>query len=144
MMNYEKPLPKVNSDNRPFWEGCRKHFLQFQRCAVCGQVRWPPSRFCPQCHTDETRWIRASGRGKVYSHVVYRVVYHPAFATDIPYVVAVVQLVEGPLFLSNIVGCDPEQVFCGMEVIVTWEDVTPTLSLPKFRPATAGFTENDP
>jgi uncharacterized OB-fold protein len=67
--------------------------------------------------------------------VVYHAAYHPAFLGDIPYVVAMVKLVEGPLFLTNIVGCDPGQVRCGMDVTVAWEDPTPEISLPKFRPA---------
>jgi len=134
-MEYLKPLPKLNADTKPFWDGCRNHELRFQKCTECGHVRWPPSIICPLCYSNRTEWIRASGKGKVFSFVVYHKAYHPAFEADLPYVVAIVELEEGPHFLTNIVGCDPDAVSCEMPVNVIWEDVTEEFSLPKFRPS---------
>jgi uncharacterized OB-fold protein len=134
-MEYLKPLPKLNADTKPFWDGCSDHELRFQKCTECGHVRWPPSIICPLCYSNQTKWIRASGKGKVFSFVVYHKAYHPAFEADLPYVVAIVELEEGPHFLTNIVGCDPGAVSCEMPVDVVWEDVTEEFSLPKFRPA---------
>jgi uncharacterized OB-fold protein len=76
-----------------------------------------------------------SGRGKVFSFVTFHRVYHPAFATEVPYVVALVELEEGPRLLSNIVGIKPEAVTCDMPVKVTFDDVAETVSVPKFTPA---------
>ena len=134
-MEYPKPLPKVNADTKPFWDGCRNHELRFQKCTECGHVRWPPSIICPLCYSNKTEWICASGRGKVFSFVVYHRAYHPAFEADLPYIVAIVELEEGPHFLTNIVGCDPSAVSCEMPVDVSWEDITEEFSLPKFRPS---------
>jgi uncharacterized OB-fold protein len=64
---------------------------------------------------------------------VYRQAFHPAFRNDVPYVVAIVELEEGPLLLTNILGCEPDEVVCGMYVEVTWEKVTEQFTLPKFR-----------
>ena len=91
---------------------------------------------CPKCHSRKTAWIQARGRGKVYTYAVYHQAFHPAFRDDVPYVVAVVELEEGPHILTNIVGCGHEKVRCDMPVEVTWEDVTKEYSLPKFQPAT--------
>ncbi|MGC9324173.1 MAG: Zn-ribbon domain-containing OB-fold protein [Desulfomonilia bacterium] len=134
-MAYEKPLPRINSDNQAFWEACRNHELRFQRCTLCGHVRFPSSLVCPHCHGRASEWIVSAGTGKVYTYAVYHVAYHPGFLEDVPYVVAVVELDEGPRVLSNIVGCAPGEVVCGMPVAVAWEDVTPEVSLPKFTPA---------
>jgi len=133
-MPYDKPLPKINADNRPFWEGCRRHELRFQQCAECGHVRWPPSDRCPDCLSGNTDWLIASGTGRVYTYAVYHVSYHPGFAGDLPYTVAVVVLDEGPRLLTNIVGCQPGEVRCDMPVEVTWTDVDEQVSLPQFRP----------
>jgi uncharacterized OB-fold protein len=76
----------------------------------------------------------AKGYGMVYTFVVYHVAYLPEFEKDIPYVAATVELDEGPHLLTNVVGCPPDQVFCGMQVEVTWEDITKEFSLPKFKP----------
>lgn len=133
-MSYDKPLPKLNADNRPFWEGCRKHELTFQRCNNCGHVRWPPSDLCPQCHSTEINWLISNGTGKVYTFAIYHTAFHPGFAADVPYVVAVVALDEGPHLLTNIVDCRPDEVRCDMSVGVIWEAVDETITLPKFRP----------
>ncbi|MDT8271655.1 MAG: Zn-ribbon domain-containing OB-fold protein [Desulfomonilia bacterium] len=133
-MAYEKPLPKVNADTERFWEGSRTHELRFQRCGSCGHVRFPPSVLCPQCHARDMTWITAAGTGKIYTYAIYHVAYYPGFLGEIPYVVAVVELDEGPRMLTNIVGCPPSDVYCEMPVQVSWEDVTPEISLPKFTP----------
>jgi uncharacterized OB-fold protein len=133
-VSYEKPLPIPNADTEPFWTGCKAHQLRFQRCRTCGLVRWPASILCPECHGRETEWIVASGRGHVFSFIVYHEALHPAFEQDLPYVVAIVELDEGPRLLTNIVGCSPDEVHCDMPVEVVWDDVTEEIHLPKFRP----------
>ncbi len=134
MMTYEKPLPHPNADDKIFWEGCREHHLRFQKCEECGLVRWPPSAICPNCYLRDTIWITAAGKGKVYTFAIFHRAYHPGFEGELPYVTAVVELEEGPHFLTNIVGCRPDEVKCDMVVEVIWEDITEEFSLPKFRP----------
>jgi len=133
-MTYEKPLPRINADNQLFWEGCKDHELRFQKCASCGHVRYPPSIVCPGCHCRDYQLIVSAGTGKVYTYAVYHTAYHPGFQGDVPYVVAVVELDEGPRLLTNIVGCTSEKVFCEMPVLVAWQDVTLEISLPMFTP----------
>jgi uncharacterized OB-fold protein len=134
MKDYPKPLPDINEDNKEFWSGCKAHELRFQKCGDCGHVRWPPSMICPECHSSETEWIVSSGKGTVYSFVIYHVAYHKGFREDLPYIVADVELEEGPRLLTNIVDCLHERISCDMPVIVVWDDVTEDCSLPKFRP----------
>jgi uncharacterized OB-fold protein len=84
--------------------------------------------------SEKIEWVKASGRAKVLS---YTIVYRPvtqAFAADVPYVVAMVTLDEGPQMMTNIVGCLPEQVKIGMPVQVTFDDWTEEISVPKFKP----------
>jgi uncharacterized OB-fold protein len=76
-----------------------------------------------------------SGRGWVHSFVVFHRAYHPAFAADVPYAVAVVELEEGPRLLSNIIDVDPLRIHCGMHVAVKFADLSPDVSVPKFSPA---------
>jgi uncharacterized OB-fold protein len=134
MAQYDKPLPNVNEDNKEFWGGCKAHELRFQKCKACFHIRWPASMICPMCYSRDTQWVVASGKGKVYTFAVYHVAYHRGFKHDLPYVVADVELDEGPHILTNIVGCHPDEVRCDMPVAVTWEDITEEFSLPKFRP----------
>ena len=134
MVKYDKPLPVVNGDTAPYWEYCKKHELRMQKCKQCGYIRFPASIVCPKCHAMEAEWEKLSGKGTVFSFIVYRLAYHPAYQNDIPYVVAIIQLDEGPRMESNVTGCEVEDVKIDMPVEVYFDDVTDTISLPKFRP----------
>jgi uncharacterized OB-fold protein len=134
MTNYTKPLPIINDDNRQYWEYCQRHELRMQRCNDCGYIRFPPGVLCPRCHSMDAGWVKLSGKGKIYSFVVYRVSYHPSYADDIPYAVAVIQLAEGPRMESNITGSKVENLRIDMPVEVYFDDVTAEVSLPKFKP----------
>ena len=76
-----------------------------------------------------------SGRGTVFSYAVMHQVYHPGFAAEVPYAVVVVELAEGARLVSNLVDCPLRDVTIGMPVEVVFEEVTPEVTLPKFRPA---------
>jgi hypothetical protein len=71
----------------------------------------------------------------VYSFTIARQPTHHAFAEDVPYVIAIVELAEGPRLTTNIVGCKPEEVRVGMPVVATFDAVTSEATLVKFRPA---------
>jgi len=134
MKNYLKPLPIITDDNRQYWEYCKKHELRMQKCQNCGYIRFPPSLLCPQCHSMDAEWEKLSGQGKIYSFVIYRISYHPSYADDIPYTVAIIHLTEGPRMESNITDCKVEDIRIDMPVEVYFNDVTDEVSLPKFKP----------
>ena len=127
--------PPMDWESRPFWEGCRRHELVLQRCADCGTVRHRPRALCPGCLSSEIEWIRASGRGTVYSYTATHQNQAPPFRGAVPYVLAYVDLEEGVRMLTNVVGCDPGEVRVGMPVQVEFVDVDPDRSVPRFRPA---------
>ena len=133
MAKYEKPLPQPTADTQPFWEYCKKHELRMQKCSQCGHIRYPPSIICPKCSSMEAEWTKLSGRGKIFSFVVFQYVYNKAFSDDMPYIAASIELEEGPRIMSNVIGCKPEDVKVGMPVEIQFEDVTGEFTLPKFK-----------
>lgn len=133
MSAYALPLPYPTDDSRPFWEACRQHTLKLQRCAACRKFRFQPEAVCPHCLSLEFTWEAVSGRGSIYAVSVVRQPFSDAWKEVVPYVVAVIQLAEGPKMVSNVVGCPPESVRIGQEVEVVFEDVTEEFTLPKFR-----------
>ena len=134
MSNYAKPLPTITDENREFWEGAKRGKLRMQKCRSCGHIRYPISHACPQCLSYEFGWTDLSGRGEVYSYVVFHQLYNKAFEKDIPYNVALVQLEEGPRIFSNIVGVDNDAVKIGDKVEAAFDPVTPEVTIPRFRP----------
>ena len=130
-----KPIPIPTRETQPYWEGCKQHELRIQQCTACGHSQFYPRLYCTACMSERVEWVKASGHGTVLS---FTIVYRPvtqAFAADVPYVVALITLDEGPQLMSNVVGCAPETVHIGMPVEVTFEDWTEEISVPKFKPA---------
>lgn len=132
---YTKPLPRITPVEAPFWEAAQKHELRIQRCLDCGNIWYPPSEGCSKCLSSKYEWWKASGKGKIWSWVAFHQRYFPSFAEDIPYNVISVQLDEGPLMTSNIVGIKNQDIRCDLPVEVFFEDVTPEITLIKFKAA---------
>lgn len=127
-------LPVVDDVNRPFWDGCRDGVLRLQRCGDCDRLRYPISTVCPYCTSCAIEWEAVSGSGTVYSFAVFRHAYNDAWRERVPYVVALVELAEGPTMISNVVGVAPEEVRVGQAVSVVFDAVTPEISVPQFVP----------
>jgi uncharacterized OB-fold protein len=122
---------------KPFFDAAHRHQLVVQRCRGCGAHRFPARDQCSTCLSRESDWVAASGRGTVFSFAVMHQVYHPGFAGEVPYAVVVIELEEGARLVSNLVDCPVRDVRIGMPVEVVFDDVTPEVTLPKFRPRTA-------
>lgn len=130
----EKPLPVPIPETRGFWDGTKAGELRVQVCGACGHTQLPGGPACAACWSPDLAWRAVSGRGAVFSFTVVHHAFHPAFASECPYVVADVELEEGPIITSRVVGCDPRTVEIGMPVQVTFERVSDEIALPLFTP----------
>ena len=131
-----QPSPAPTELTEPFWTGGLSGELRLQRCADCGHVRYPVSTICPRCLSPEATWSAMSGRGIVQSYIVFERAYHEAWASQVPYVVALIELAEGPVLISNVVGVEPSAVRVGQPVSVVFERRSATAALPQFAPRT--------
>jgi uncharacterized OB-fold protein len=84
--------------------------------------------------SEDIEWIKASGKAKVWTYSIHHMGPTKAYKGEPPYVVALVETKEGVKMMTNIVDCDPKDVHIGMDVEVVFDDVTPEVTLPKFRP----------
>ena len=134
MNSYDKPLPNPNTISRPFWEAAKRHELVLQRCKDCGDYIFYPREVCSHCLSSNLEWTKACGKGKVNSYTVVRTAAHPGFKDDVPYVLAIIELAEGPRLTSNVIGCNVEDVKIDMPVSAVFDDVSPDVSLVKFKP----------
>ena len=100
----------------------------------CDEPVWFPREVCPRCLGDTLEWRPASGRAEIYACTMENRPTMPTPFGDAPYVVAIVELAEGPRLLTNVVGCTPESVTVGMPVEVTWEELSDGRNLPLFHP----------
>jgi len=134
-MAYEKPVPAIDPDSAPYWEGAKDGKLMIQRCKKTGQAFLYSRQLVPGVDDSQVEWIEASGKGEVYSFTVARRPAGAAFQGDCPYVVASVTLDEGARIISNIVTDDVAAVKIGMRVETIFDAVSDDLTIPKFRPA---------
>ena len=128
-------LPAATPLSQPYWDGAREHRVLFQECRVCGANWHPPMPMCPNCHSRGLRVAARGRRGFVSTFTVVHHGTHPAFADQLPYVVAVIELDEGPRIVTNVKKCAPGDVHGGMRVSIFFEDVTDSVTLPQAMPA---------
>lgn len=128
----KRPLPTVDEDTAPWWDGKRRHELLVQECPNCKKLIHPPRSMCPYCRSLERGWRKSSGKGKVYSWTVVHRASHPYYADKVPYPVVLVEMEEGFRVIGSI-DCPPDQVREGLPVEVGFEDVNADISLLRFR-----------
>ena len=102
-----KPVPVPSALSQPYWDGIAAQQLRLQRCSACGTYRHYPRLLCAQCYSDAVSWVHASGRGTLHSWTVAHHPYHPAFITEVPYTLVMVDLAEGPRAMGRWQGASP-------------------------------------
>lgn len=111
------PIPKspVTPESREFWEGIERGDFLLNRCADCEAVIWYPRRMCNNCGSTNLNKFTASGRGTIYTYTInYR--GEGLYRDSAPYVLAYVELAEGPRVLTNVIDSDLERVAVGAAV----------------------------
>ena len=114
--------PPRSADAAPFWSGAERGVLVLPRCDTCQRAIWYPRSFCSLCGSDSVTWSESPGEGVVYSFTVVRNAPQP-WTSETPYVIAYVQLAEGPIVLTNIVDVDVSTVRIGQRVVVRFDPV---------------------
>lgn len=134
--------PVADWETRAYWEGCGRHELVLQRCRDCKTVQHRPRALCVSCFSDDIEHFVASGQGVVHTFTITNQNGLPNFREAVPYVLAYVDLAEGPRVMTNIVGCAVEDVSIGMPVQVEFVDVEGSescgtdggVAIPRFAP----------
>ena len=99
-----------------FWRETQSRYnLTGNRCGKCGTAYFPPRPLCPVCHREslgKMEELRFKGEGEV---LTFTVVQEPrrGFELQVPYILAMVRLDEGPVLLGQVVDCAPDQVKIG-------------------------------
>jgi uncharacterized protein len=129
---YPTPRPDVNEDTIEYWKLLQEtKQLHVQKCKNCGTYSHPPRPVCHHCRQFALEWVPTSGKGTVYSYVIYHRSVHPGF--EVPYDVVLVELEEGVRIVSNMVDCETDEIYIGMPVELVVDQVFEDLALPKFK-----------
>jgi uncharacterized OB-fold protein/acyl dehydratase len=129
--------PPMSPDTEFFWAGTRAGELRIQQCGVCGALRHPPGPACLSCGAlDQQGYQVAVGTGTVYSYVVHR--HPPVPGKELPMIIALVELAEGPRVMAELTGIDPDRVHVGLPVRSSYIRIDDDLVLPGWRPDELG------
>lgn len=133
--------PAIDAVTRPYFQGFAQNLLLLPRCST-GHFFWIPRAFCPDHPEARVHPVPAVGTGSIYSFtVVHR--GEGIFAESAPYVLAYVELTEGPRLMTNIVDCGTAQLAIGMRVEVVFSAGEAGWALPRFRPQRTVQSEGD-
>ena len=130
-------LPQPDLETQAFWDGARDGRLCIKRCRACSKSHFYPRPFCPHCWSEDVGWVDASGRATLYTWSIVRRNDLPPFPERVPYVAAVVDLVEGPRMMTNIVECDFDALEEGMELEAVFHPISDEFTIVQFRPVAA-------
>jgi uncharacterized OB-fold protein len=107
------PMPVPDELTQFFWDGAARY-----------------------CQSRNLAGERVSGKAKLYSWTIATQPFHPFWVDRVPYTLATVELAEQSrlMFLSQVVECPEEELRAGMPLEVTFEELSPELTVPFFRP----------
>jgi len=131
----KRPKPVIDNWNREFWRACAERRLLIQRCAVTKKFFFPPAPVSPYTGAPKWEWVEASGRGVLWSFVVFHQKYFDGMGDELPYPVAMVKLDEGPYLLTNFDGMTSAEARIGMRLSVRFPGGPSEFLLPQFGPA---------
>ena len=100
-----------------FWrEIPNRYNLIGSKCGNCNKVMFPPRFICPYCRrTGKLDPYKLSPKGKIISYTITHAAAS-GFEDQAPYVLAVIELQDGPRLTAQITDCDPQDVNIGDEV----------------------------
>ena len=127
------PEPPITPETEQFWDATCEDVLLLTLCSDCGDTFHYPRARCPHCASSDTEWINASGRGTIYSYTVTRKT-GGEYANATPFVLAYVELDEGPRIMTNIVDHDLNDIEVGQRVKVRFHEIDEDHRLPRFTP----------
>ena len=126
-----KPSPRPTPTEQPFYDACSRGELLLQHCEGCAHVLFYPRTHCDRCHSEQLTWQVAAGTGTIASYTVVRRGVSSDF--EAPYVIALIDLAEGPRMMSQIVDVDTETLAVGQPVTVDFAQWSEDITLPVFR-----------
>ena len=110
-------------DEESFTISSFQNFLEKKRlmgvkCSDCNKLMLPPRMICTKCNSRELEWHEFKGDGTLETYSILHVA--PTFLKDnVPYVVGIIKLREGPMITGRITDVDAtksENIEIGMNV----------------------------
>jgi len=93
---------------REYNENLRQGRLSGLKCNSCGELSAQPRLICAKCGGQDLVAVELKGGGTIQTFTVNYVAAEGR-ESEAPYIVAIVQLDDGPWVMGNITGLKPEE-----------------------------------
>jgi uncharacterized protein len=123
--------PLTDQFSQGYWNAARDGTLLIQRCRTCGRYQFYPRGHCVHCFAADPEWTPASGRGRLHTYTITQRTPNAEFAADCPYVLAIIELDEGPRMTARIIG-KADDIACGQQVHAVFTPAGNAGVLPNF------------
>ncbi len=115
--------------------------LMIRRCTACTKLLAPLTSSCSSCQSTDLEWVASSGEGAIVSwKIVQRSTGNRREATELS-TIAVVQLDEGPMVFTTILGEIPP--YSKESVRVKFAPIPTVDRFPVFTVDTTSRTKHD-
>ena len=131
-VEWVKPLPQTDNVSAHYWAAARDGRLLIQQCDPCGHRQWYPRALCTNCGA-ETEWLECMGVGVVHTYTVIRQMGMAGFRDEVPYIVAIIELAEGPRVMGNVVDIDIGDIHIGLAVEAFFVVAADDVGVPQWR-----------
>lgn len=122
------PLPDVDDPlTAEFFAGAARGEVAIPRCESCGRFVWYPAPECAACGSKAAPvWTVVSGDATLFSWAVVRRAFLPAFEAAVPFVTALVALVEDPAvrLCTYVVDAEPAELRANAPVRAVFRPLT--------------------
>lgn len=133
MTTAQKPRPRLDPINKPYFAAALDGRLALQQCQSCHRWIFYPRVACPYCLSMSLLWKDVAGTGEIYSFAIVHRPQHESFMAEVPIILVAVKLNEGPIVISTLADCNPTDVHIGQKVVAVFEQVSDEIALPKFK-----------
>jgi uncharacterized protein len=123
-------VPAETALTAEYWAAAWRGVILLQRCGDCGAVLHPPAPVCPGGAGHALSWFEASGFGRLVSFTKVVHAAHPAVQDRLPYLVALVELDEGPRIICNLAPDGAGEPGLGARVVFRLGPAAGGLELP--------------
>ena len=109
-----------------FWrEIPQRYSLIGNKCSSCNKIFFPPKEACPYCRRKsigKMQELKLFGKGEIITYTIIHVAPEE-FEKQVPYIIAIIKLNEGPNITAQIVDCDLDIIKIGMKVEQTFRKI---------------------
>jgi len=123
--------PLADQFSQAYWDAASEGTLLIQRCRACRRYQFYPRGHCAACFAPDPEWAPASGRGRLHTYTVVHRTANAEFAADCPYVLAIIELDEGPRVTARIIG-QTDDIACDQPVHAVFTPAGEAVVMPNF------------